>query len=467
MVRHKMEHDGTLSLLEQRPAWGKLNTNYLWIYTCPRDADATTVKQTLQHGFLSVAKDFPWLAGHLIREGFTATNSGLFKVVPRDEKLQDIASSSVHVKDLRLDPSCPSMDALGRAKFDVNMLDEAIFAPRPWFVMEPVFPVPMLLLQATFIPAGGLVVNLSLPHNVVDMAGVQHIARWLSVACGGATQSPEDVRIGNLPRRDIVPLLGQSYVPGDELERQTLPPPDPHAPPFVPPRGVWSSFRIPRASITELKKVANAARNSEYISTDDVLAAFMWQAVTRARLQRFDANSATTNMRSLNVRKVLGLPANMPGCLQNSIYTTLTMGQVANLPLGAVASHLRNTITNPSPSVEYTVRALATALSRLEDKTKLATSAKLDNSKDVLTSSHIAAEVYGFDFGLGFGKPEFVSPTSLVPYEGTIFMLPFTPERDVSVSVCLAQRDMTRLHQDSFFKRYAQLVGDNGSRAKL
>lgn len=462
-----MEHDGTLSILEQRPAWGRLTTNTLWIYACPHDVDAGAIKQTLQDGFLSVARDFPWLAGQLTREGATATNSGLYKIVSRQEELQDIASSSVYVKDLRLDRSCPSMNALRRSNFDVNFFDESIFTPRPCFVMEPVFPTPILWIQATLIPDGGLVLDLSIPHNVVDGPAVMLVARWLSRACEKAPQSTEDIRVGNMPRRDIVALLGQSHVPGNELERQIVPPPDPNAAPFVPPRGLWSTYRLPRASVVELKQTAHATRTSEYISTDDALTAFVWQAVARARLPRFDANAATTNMRSFNVRRVLGLPENLPGCLQNSIYTTLTMGQVASLPLGAVASHLRNTVTNASPSLEYTTRSLATALSRLEDKTKLATAAKLNNSKDVLSSSPLAANAMEFGFGLNLGTSEAVSPTRMVPYEAMTWVTPSGSEGDMNITLCLAKEDLVRLDKDSFFKHYTQQAESHASRARL
>jgi trichothecene 3-O-acetyltransferase len=65
-----------------------------------------------------VSASFPWLAGKVVNEG-----SGIFKIKPL-QKIPRLA-----VKDLRLDPSIPTMDALRRVNFPFSTLDEITIAP--------------------------------------------------------------------------------------------------------------------------------------------------------------------------------------------------------------------------------------------------------------------------------------------------------------------------------------------------
>jgi len=78
------------------------------------------------------------------------------------------------VKDLRHDPSIPTMDALRRANFPFGMLDDTIIAPCKTipgsFDETASDSAPVFLLQANFI-TGGFLLTFVGQHSTMDMTG--------------------------------------------------------------------------------------------------------------------------------------------------------------------------------------------------------------------------------------------------------------------------------------------------------
>ena len=114
--------------------------------------------------------------------------------------------------------------------------------PRPHGVEGP---TPILRLQANFV-SGGLLLNLSLHHNVVDFTGILQFVRLLALVVSGGEPSAEDIEQANRDRRRIVPLLKPTEPIKDHshLRRPAG---------FVPepccrrPRGAISDFLSPRS----------------------------------------------------------------------------------------------------------------------------------------------------------------------------------------------------------------------------
>lgn len=112
-----------LDILGQQP----LLKIYTQISFCFPVADASShseIINTLTSGLERLSASFPWIAGKVVNEGSGEGNSGIFKIQPF-EKIPRLV-----VKDLRNDPSIPTMDVLRRANFPFSMLDENIIAPR-------------------------------------------------------------------------------------------------------------------------------------------------------------------------------------------------------------------------------------------------------------------------------------------------------------------------------------------------
>ena len=140
-----------LDVLGQQP----LLKTYNQICFCFSVTDASSysaIINTLENGLEQLSVSFPWLAGKVVNEGSGEGNSGIFKIKPL-EKIPRLV-----VKDLRHDPSIPTMDALRRANFPFTMLDETIIAPRktlPGSSDEPASDSsPVFLLQANLITGG-------------------------------------------------------------------------------------------------------------------------------------------------------------------------------------------------------------------------------------------------------------------------------------------------------------------------
>ncbi|KAJ3090292.1 hypothetical protein HK102_004215 [Quaeritorhiza haematococci] len=459
--------DLPLDILGQQP----LLKIYTQICLCFSVADAsshTHIVDTLQKGLERLSANFPWVAGQVVEEGSEGGNAGIFKIKPLERIPRLI------VKDLRHDPSIPTMDALRQANFPFSMLDESIIAPRktlPGGSDDEDETYPVFLVQATFI-TGGLLLTFVGEHNAMDMTGQGQVIHILSKACHNEQFTGEELSTGNLDRRDLVPLLDDSYKECSELARQVAkhtPPShldangtngDPAAP-FPPPKSTWAYFTFPHISLTALKSLATQTITlpSGYISTDDALSAFIWQSVIRARLPRREPTSESTLARAVDVRRYIGVPQTYPGLLQNMTYHTNSLRQLVTEPLGVVASQLRLAVDPKTSNLGYCTRALATLLSHTSDKASVSFTATLDLSADLMISSWAKVDCYNLDFNLGLGKPEAVRRPRFEPFESLIYLMPRALDGEIAVAICLRDEDLGRLRADEEFGKYGKYIG--------
>jgi len=153
---------------------------------------------------------------------------------------------------------------------------------------------PVFLLQANFI-TGGLLLTFVGQHNTMDMTGQGHVIHLFSKACCNEQSTSEELSSGNQTRRNIIPLLGDSYQQGLELAHQMVPTTtsqyiasgtDGPPAPLTSLDCTWAYFLLNSTSLTALKSLAEESviLPNSYISTDDALSAFIWQSVIRARL---------------------------------------------------------------------------------------------------------------------------------------------------------------------------------------
>ncbi|KAF8577566.1 putative trichothecene 3-O-acetyltransferase [Ramaria rubella] len=442
---------------------------YTQICLCFSVADASShsaIINMLTDGLERLSASFPWIAGKLVNEGSGEGNSGIFKIKAM-EKIPRLV-----VKDLRHDPSIPTMDALRRANFPFSMLDETIIAPcktLPGSSDESASDsMPVFLLQANFV-TGGLVLTFVGQHNTMDMIGQGHIIHLLSKACRNEQFTSEELSSGNLSRRNLIPLL-DSYKQGSELVRQIVKPTSSHLisndanghsalPPS--PKCTWTYFTFHPTSLTALKSLATKSITLplSYISTDDALSAFIWQSVIRARLPRLNPTAESTFARAVDVRHYLDISQTYPGLMQNMTYHTYTIQELVEEPLGGVASHLRSALDPKTSNLGYQTRALATFLNRTPDKNMISFTATLDLSVDIAFSSWAKVNCYELDFNLGLGKPVAVRRPQFDPVESLIYLMPRTLDGEIAVGICLRDEDMERLRADKEFTKYGRYIG--------
>jgi hypothetical protein len=455
-----MNPDDCLNVLEQRPGWARFSTNIAWCFASSETPNIPAIVGKLQHALEDLASAFPWTAGQVINEGSDPANSntGVYKIISKD------APPQIVVKDHRQTPSVPSMHDLSQVGFAIKSLDEAFFAPRPNFSIDANILRHVLLVQVTVV-SGGLILVFSGNHSATDMPGLTQIGRWFDKACRNEAFTTKELEVGNMPRRNLIPLLDSAYQPGDEISLQmtpmsSIPIARNQSGTMVENTKIrWETFSFRSTAIAELKAVATATRTSKFVSTDDAFSAFLWQSLARIRLQRLGADKTSTVARACNARRFLDIPSAYPGLVQNTIYSKLSLRELAELPLGAVASILRDAVASESPSIEFYTRAVATVLSRSADKGCLKVAAWMDRSSDVLLSSFTALEAYDQDFGLGLGRAEAVRLTNLVNHEGMMFFMPAEPSGDITIAICLRDEDLVRLRVDELFGRYGRHVG--------
>lgn len=438
--------DYYLDVLGQQPLLLKLYTQICFCYSVHDPSLHSKVIDTLTTGLERLSASFPWVAGQVVKE------DGVFKIKPF-ERIPRLV-----VKDLRDDPSVPTMDDLRNANFPMSMLDENIIAPRNTLPDDqPTAPV--FVCQANFI-TGGLLLTIVAQHNVMDMTGQSQIMDLLSKACHNEPFTSEEVSSGNLDRRNIFPLLDDSWQPGPELDRQIIkPPPASNDAPPPPPNCTWTYFTFSATSLSALKSLASKTLTSGYISTDDALSAFIWQSVLRARKPRLDPTALTTFARAVDPRRYLGIPSTYPGVIQNMAYNTYTLEELLSLPLGAIASSLRSTVDPKSSDLAYRTRAFATFISRHPNETVASVTASTDLSTDIMLSSWAKYDCYELDFSLGLGKPVEVRRPRFVPFESLMYLMPRSKEGEIALAACLREGDLERLRGDGEWMRYARYVG--------
>ncbi|KAL0935644.1 trichothecene 3-O-acetyltransferase [Colletotrichum truncatum] len=440
---HKM--DEVIEILGQQPGLN-IYTQIAVLFAVEEDSSYPNIVNTLSSGLERLAGSFPWVAGQVVNEGAGDGNTGVYKIKPLK------ATPPLVIKDLRDTSSAPTMHALRQANFPVNMLDESIFAPRPTLPIDPALasePQPVFIVQATFIK-GGLVLTFLGHHQLMDGTGQAQIIDLLSKACRNEPFTEEEVATGNLPRQNIIPLL-EHKVPASDVAPFLVTPPK--GPPQEPAACRWAYFNFPSASLSALKALASESVTSGYITTDDALSAFIWQSVSRIRAPRLNAEEDVKFARAVNVRSFLNVPQTFPGLIQSMTNNSFSLKRLIDEPLGVVASALRSTV-DPK-ALGYATRAFATVLDKTANKAGFSFTGTLELHRDIMLSSWVKMDLYEQEFGLGLGRPESVRRPQFTPVESLMYLLPKTPDGDITLVTCLRDEDMDKLRSDATFKKYA------------
>lgn len=446
-----MDLNEQLDVLGQQPGLN-IYTQICSCYAVPDSSLYPTMIKTLEDGLERLSTSFPWIAGQVINEGASEGNTGVFKIIPLEKNPRLV------MKNLRGDPSAPTMNDLRKAKFPFSMLDESIIAPRntiPGTGGAPTLDSPVFIVQATFIP-GGLILTFLGQHQTMDGTGQGEVIRLLSKACRGEPFTSEELSAGNMPRANIIPLLDEDYKPGPEIE-QFLVKPNPPAP--APPQNYsWTYFSFDEAALKAIKSLATMTLKTGFVSTDDALSAFVWQSVVRVRLPRLGPSAQSTFARAVNVRSHLSVSQSYPGLLQSMVNSTYTAQELVDDTLGGVASKLRSELDPKTSDLAYKTRALAMFLNRSPDKTVISLTALVDLSTGIMLSSWVKQGSYELDFNMGLGEPESVRRPQFFPVESLMYLMPKRGDGEISVAMCLRDEDMERLKKDEPFTKYGKNI---------
>ncbi|KAI1123407.1 hypothetical protein F5Y10DRAFT_251910 [Nemania abortiva] len=206
---------------------------------------------------------------------------------------------------------------------------------------------------------------------------------------------------------------------------------------------------------------------SDKLSTNTVVCALVWSAITRARAQRCPglAQESSRLAMAVNGRRRLGAEFSSPESpyLGNSILYSLAQSPVSDLNslLESPASFAKtcDVVSQSQSPARIDSRHIAGVydlVGRMEDYRTMFVGWDLFGSRDLTITSWADLDLYGVTFGEGLGRPEFIRiPGS--PADGVGIILPRKKGADatsevVEIMIMLRTDDMAILEQDAVWK---------------
>lgn len=435
-------------------------TNLSYIFRLdesPNTSATEPVIQVLTNGLQRFSKSFPWTAGQVAGTSGEG-GSEAPKIIPFEETPP---FQIAHRPDF-------SIHAFREANWSMRMLDPDVFAPQ---TPKPSDPAPVFLLQMTFIK-GAVVLTFAANHSAMDMTGQTTMIRLLSKACHGIAFTEEELRLGNRKMEADLGLLGNkddqelkaeiACQLSREIDHPTAGPatskPMPKDDsPREPVKITWAYFQATPSSLANLKaKTTESVPVSRFVSTDDALTALIWQAISRARFSHLDSSTRSLLARAVDVRKAMGVAEMYPGMMQNMAFNNMTVKEVLEMPLGAIATQLRDKLG--TSDLGHAMRVIMTLMTRHPNESPILR--YLKPSHDVMITSWAKMDCYGDTFNLGLGRPENVLRPRLPPIgEGWVNLMPKSEDRGILFGVCLKEADMNLLRADDQFMEYVQYIG--------
>lgn len=435
-------------------------------------ATQVDVIQALENAMKRVVSKIPWLAEQVINTGKGPGDSGTFKTAPWPS---DVPSSArIRVNDCST--TCPSYAEIIEARGPVSMLDGNILCPFPGFPLtyeeSKIGPAPVVAIQANII-RGGLLLNFSNQHNMMDATGLFMFIMLLAAAMRGEDIPDAIVEQANRDRKTVVPLLGPDEAIKDHNHLwRSLPPHDtlpsaaqPAAPPPV--KYQWAYFRFSKKHIPRIKALATPSTSPEgssnpdkafFISSNDALCAFYWKrlAVARLRNESQPPTAISKFSRAIDTRSAMRVPPGYMGQMVYQAATRLSLQELADGPLSAVASAMRRDLNEANN--EYSIRSYVTFLASVRDKAELAYGGMFNPALDIGSSSMASAGVGSLQFGV-LGEPELMRRPRLSPVPGCLYFYPPESGGDLPVLVCLSERDLEAMKLDEEWGPCTEFIG--------
>jgi hypothetical protein len=472
-----MALDMELDLMGTQPAFYKLYTQLAFVFAVPETESRPAITATLRSGLARLGEAFPWVAGQVVNtntgsDGPTSYRIRQFEPVPR-----------LTIKNYDENLAVPTFAQMKDAGFPMSMMKEDIWAPCPTIAalgFDPSKPsgnvsdpAPVLWLQLSLIE-GGLVLCINMQHNVCDMMGQAAVIGWLSKACRGESLTKDELEVGNMERRGLIRTSAEEGLDTrDDLKNQLLPPQEipgssdtrtsgTATPATAPLQCSWVYFNFRSSSLERLKRSAAAKLPKDiatFVSTDDVLSAFIFRSIIRARTSRLPADTMVTLARAVDARRYLDVRVDYPGILQNMTYTSYQLSTLIDTPVGHIAASMRRDVDPVTSDIARRTRSLATFISQAPNNaSKISFTARLRADADVMLSSWSKVPAYEWCFGLGLGTATAVRRPDFLPVESLMYTMPKDSHGGIAVAMCLRDSDLDKLRQDLDWKRHVDFI---------
>ncbi|KAI0508952.1 putative enoyl-CoA hydratase/isomerase family protein [Xylaria bambusicola] len=427
-------------------------------FSLPPQHDKEQLVRYLHTAFQRTVKRVPFLAGSIVP--FPPDQGGrpwLRNLVPE-------GAAHLVIKDLS---SELSWSELVKANFSQHLLDTDQLCPLPKAAYVQDDPVDVCQFQANFIE-GGLLLVVSIVHIAADGRGVTEIINIFAEQLRKAQldSGNEPLQAGNdvVYRSDRMALVSGNGVPGT-LENH----------------GAWTSdavnshaqiadvpnscrmFCITAGGLAKLKQLAAKASTGpdEWLSTNDVISAFIWRSimVARNRAGILPTDGTSSVVQPIDCRAHLGLPQPFFG---NALYMTkssLSLQKLADPERGLVeaARLLRSAIQSVNADKFRDLVGYATR-TELESGIRLNIYEELPIGGIILTS-HFKFDLHGLDFGPAFSQDGNGHMQTLrLPAQGTqagiVIIMPKLTDGSCEFMVTESDSTLSALERDDEFKKY-------------
>lgn len=427
-----------------------------------------SVLQALQQGLNDISKQIPWLTGRVfpttLPQGQLPTLGIRRTANAAPPELIDSGSISASYEALSAKGMYP--EGIPPSVWPCLASSEDAFALNG----APVFAASVF----RFSDNQGVGVCVCVHHNVVDGTGFAWLLRlWAGriTGSGSGTSFPTPWgRIGRLSEALAPEIQANSVSPLECLFASH--PEYSRSPPELPnefPSSTSKLFRIPMTRVIALKQLLED-RMATGPTTNTLISALLWQAVTRARTHRNPAlaDKASRLVTAVDGRKRIDQKFSTP---DNPYLGNLVLYATAKLPvkdLGTssnedfvqcLADACRSITRSSSQIGRQHIAEVFSLVHRMDNYKDVSVGWDLFNSIDFTISSWSDLPLYDLDFGKGLGRPDFVR----VPYteaDGVGFILPRRRETVVAgvsdevvdVVVMLRRDDMAVLEKDEQWK---------------
>lgn len=418
-----------------------------------------TLQSEVEKATDKVTTAIPWLGERVVHKDVQPGNSGRFETAPWPEESKP--SSIVRVRDCS--DELPSYEEFLQAEMPVQWLKADLLCPVPGFPQtydeSRIGGAPACLVQITWIK-GGLLINFSNHHNVMDGTGLFQFIALFALALNGRDFPAEMIEQGNRDRSTVVPLYPADQEIKDHSFLRAAPPAAPASLPAPSSPAKWLALRFHKEAIAGIKAMATDPagydKSVPFVSTGDGVSALYWKTLAKARISAgVDSSTTSKFSRTIDARSAVGVPFSYMGQMVYSSATWLTLKELSELPLSTIASMLRKNLNDAN--TEYAVRSYATFLAGEPDKSKLAYTGPFNRATDI-SSSSMAQAALVLKFGV-LGVPNYIRRPNLAPIPGTLYFYPPDSSGDLNLLVCLNDEELKFLQADEIWGKCVQVIG--------
>ena len=428
-------------------------------------SDSSKTASLLQQAFERTVDDIPILAFNVVA---SSDRPGRFEL----QSSASMSAAKFAVKELKAQTSgwkLPYSDLKG-ASFPLSELDDQILAPVG--MLPTSTPAPSCAAQLNVLE-GGLLLCIAFHHSVMDGTAYSTVFKVLASHCQalqnehGPKSSTFTLQDGSFDRQPLLNIEKDSRakLPPAYANRPPAPPsattdaPIPAMPPMSTAIFTLDNFALASLKHDIAEEISGHGEGEAWTSTNDVIGAVLWHAITTARSTGSPIESSRLGM-AVNGRGRLHPPLPDTYLGNVNIYAssvvdgdTLTSTSVADMAKTAVA--IRQSISQIDDAF---IRNLISAVDALEDPSTVIPAFNSFLGNDLAITSWLDMGIEDFEWG-ALGKVDAVR-IPRAAFDGLCIILPRTADDGIEVLVGLKTEHMEKLKADEHFNRFVSFSDD-------